>query len=241
MERVFVIGDIHGCLDELNALLDAIEPRAGDTVCFLGDYVDRGPSPRGVIDRLLRLEKEGPSCVFLRGNHEDMFLAYLGLPGHYGDSFVDNGGMPTLVDYGVPNVPRYEAVRRIPAEHLDFLQRLALYHSTGGVVCVHAGLNPARPLDDQPIEDLLWIREGFTNRPHPFGVTVLYGHTPYREVLVDLPYKIGLDTGVVYGNWLSCLELGEGRLVQVERDSRQVRQRPLLTLESGPGARLHRP
>lgn len=240
MRRVFVIGDIHGCVDELDAMLDTVEPGAGDTVCFLGDYVDRGPSPRGVIDRLLRLEKEGPNCVFLRGNHEDMFLAYMGRSGHHGDVFLENGGMPTLVDYGVANVPRSEVAQHIPPDHLGFLDRLVLYHSLPGALLVHAGLNPARSLEDQSVEDLLWIREDFTGKPHSFGVTVLFGHTPYRDVFIDVPYKLGLDTGVVYGNWLSCLELTEGRLVQVERESRRLRQRSLGSVERGAGTRLYR-
>ena len=76
--RTFVIGDIHGCVDELDRLLDALAPAAGDTVVFLGDYIDRGPASKAVIDRLLRLRREGPRCVFLKGNHEDMFLGFLG-------------------------------------------------------------------------------------------------------------------------------------------------------------------
>jgi serine/threonine protein phosphatase 1 len=84
--RTFVVGDIHGCVDELNCLLDAIAPAADDTCCFLGDYIDRGPASREVVARLIRLRREGPRCVFLKGNHEDMFLAFLGLRGRYGEA-----------------------------------------------------------------------------------------------------------------------------------------------------------
>ena len=79
--RAFVVGDVHGCIEEVERLLDAMQPSTADTVCFLGDYVDRGPSAARVIDRLLRLRTEGPKCIFLRGNHEDMFLAFLGFGG----------------------------------------------------------------------------------------------------------------------------------------------------------------
>src|SRR6185369_11137148 len=101
MPRTFAIGDVHGCIDELNVLLDSLAPAADDTIVFLGDYIDRGPTPKGVIDRLLSLRREGTRCIFLKGNHEDMFLAFLGLGGHYGDAFLYNGGAATLRSYGV--------------------------------------------------------------------------------------------------------------------------------------------
>ncbi len=88
---------------------------------------------------------------------------------------------------------------------------------------VHAGVMPARQLEEQSVEDLLWIRQEFIFSPHELGQTVLFGHTPMREVMVDLPYKIGIDTGLVYGNKLTCIELIEGTLFQVARGSRQVR------------------
>src|ERR1700688_3848383 len=90
--RLFAIGDIHGCPDELGALLRRIAPRKDDTVVFVGDYVDRGPSARDVVEQLLEFERSPAEVVFLKGNHEDMMLSFLGLPGHYGDSFLFNGG-----------------------------------------------------------------------------------------------------------------------------------------------------
>jgi serine/threonine protein phosphatase 1 len=225
--RSFVIGDIHGCVEELDRLLDHLIPAAGDKLVFLGDYIDRGPSSREVIARLLQLTKQGPQCTFLKGNHEDMFLAFLGLPGHYGDSFLYNGGDTTLSSYGVERFPGHEVARRLPADHLVFLQGLELRHTLGDFLCVHAGINPGRPLEAQEPEDLLWIRGAFIHNPHPFGVTVVFGHTPCRDVLVDLPYKIGLDTGLVYGNKLSCLEISEGRLFQIRRGTPTVTCRSL--------------
>ncbi|MEA2679147.1 MAG: serine/threonine protein phosphatase 1, partial [Candidatus Binataceae bacterium] len=94
--RLFAIGDIHGCPDELAAILKAIAPARADTVVFVGDYVDRGPSARDVIDQMIELQKGEAEIVFLKGNHEDMMLSYLGFPGHYGDSFLFNGGAQTL-------------------------------------------------------------------------------------------------------------------------------------------------
>jgi serine/threonine protein phosphatase 1 len=92
---------------------------------------------------------------------------------------------------------------------------------------VHAGVRSTRPLDQQEEEDLLWIREEFINRPHPFAATILFGHTPQRDVRLDLPFKIGLDTGLVYGNRLSCLELERARVWQIARGAAAVTERSI--------------
>jgi len=227
--RTFVVGDIHGCVDELSRLLDALQPSAADTIVFLGDYIDRGPSPKGVIDRLLQLRHEGPSCVFLKGNHEDMFLDYLGYEGRYGEGFLYNGGDATLRSYGLEGKSTAASATAVPADHLEFLLSLQMQYTNEGFLCVHAGLDPQRPLPAQRDEDLLWIREDFLVNPHPFGCTVLFGHTPHREVLVDLPYKLGLDTGLVYWNKLSCFELGAKQLLQIRRGEREIHSRSLET------------
>lgn len=225
--RTFVIGDIHGCVEEVDRLIDALAPAASDTLVFLGDYVDRGPASKAVIDRMIRLRTEGPQCVFLKGNHEDMLLAFIGQRGLYGEAFLFNGGEATLRSYGLDGRPVAAVAAQFPAAHLDFLLSLALRYERGSFLCVHAGVAPTRPLDQQREEDLLWIRDAFIANPHPFPVTVVFGHTPQREVLVDLPHKIGLDTGLVYWNKLSCLELESQQLYQIRRGERQVMTRPL--------------
>lgn len=225
--RTFVIGDIHGCVTEVSRLLDELRPEAGDTVCFLGDYVDRGPSPKGVIDRLIRLRDEGPRCVFLKGNHEDMFLAYLGQKGHHGDAFLWNGGRVTLASYGLAGQSGAAACEALPPDHFDFLRNLEYRATFDNFLCVHAGVRPTVALDGQSEEDLMWIREEFIEERHPFPYTVLYGHTPQRDIRLDLPYKLGLDTGLVYGSQLSCLELGEKTLFQIGRDDTVVRRTSL--------------
>jgi serine/threonine protein phosphatase 1 len=227
MPRLFAIGDLHGCIDELDVLLDHLAPGADDTLVFLGDYIDRGPSPSGVIDRLVRLRDEGPQCVFLKGNHEDMFLAYLGFGGHYGEAFLYNGGAATLRSYGAQGRDGAATARALPPEHLLFLRQLRTHYERDGFLFVHAGIRPGRPLSEQSEEDLVWIREEFIASPHDLGCTVLFGHTPFREVLVDAPYKIGLDTGLVYRNKLSCLETGTDLVHQVSRGSRESLVRPL--------------
>ena len=103
--RLFAIGDIHGCPDELAAILKSIALARGDTVVFVGDYVDRGPSACDVLEQLVELQRGPAETVFLKGNHEDMMLSFLGFPGHYGDSFLFNGGAQTLDSYGISETP----------------------------------------------------------------------------------------------------------------------------------------
>jgi serine/threonine protein phosphatase 1 len=225
--RLFAIGDIHGCVDELTTLLSSIAPARGDTVVFVGDYIDRGPAARDVIEVLLELGQGAAEYVFLKGNHEDMMLSFLGLPGHYGESFLFNGGAPTLESYGISDAEL--AVERIPASHVDFLKALATSYLHPPYLFVHAGISPLRQLEEQTVEDMLWIRQEFIFNPHQLGTTVVFGHTPMRAVMVDLPYKLGIDTGLVYGGKLTCVEFNEGVLYQVGRDSRQVKTQSVAT------------
>lgn len=225
--RLFAIGDIHGCPDELEAMLHAIKAGAGDTVVLVGDYVDRGPSARAVIDLALELDRSEAEAVFLKGNHEDMMLSFLGLPGNYGDSFLFNGGVATLESYGLKENDLTEARDRIPPPHLDFFKNLAVSYQRPPYLFVHAGILPTRQLEDQQTEDMLWIRQEFIMNPHRIDATVVFGHTPMRGVMVDLPYKLGIDTGLVYGGKLTCVEFTEGVLYQVQRGSRRAQSRSI--------------
>jgi serine/threonine protein phosphatase 1 len=221
----YVIGDIHGCAKEFICLVEALPLEPDDLVVFLGDYVDRGPDSKGVISYLIEWRQRAlQRLVFLKGNHEDMFLSYLGLPGSYGEMFLFNGGGQTLASYGIPRVAEArEATRaRIPERHLEFLQDLTIHHVLEPFFCVHGGIHPAKSLAEQTEEEMLWIRDEFILNRHLLPYTVLFGHTPQREVLFDLPYKIGLDTGLVYGNKLSCLEVDEKVLFQIGRGQRRI-------------------
>ena len=225
---VFAIGDLHGCPDELDVLLEAIGPGDGDTVVFLGDYVDRGPAVRALVDRLLRLPGEAFTSVFLRGNHEDMLLSHLGIGGRHGNVYLENGGGATLRSYGVPpGVPGPASLDALPPEHVAFFRACRLQYLAAPFLFVHAGIRPGVPLADQDEEDLLWIREEFFAHPHALPYTVVFGHTPTREARVELPYRIGLDTGLVYGNKLSCLDVDGRRLIQVPRGGRRALTRDL--------------
>ncbi|HWP23348.1 MAG TPA: metallophosphoesterase family protein [Candidatus Binatia bacterium] len=222
----YVVGDIHGCSEELRRLLESLRLSSGDTLVFLGDYIDRGPDSSGVVSSLLELEKNYPdvSLIFLKGNHEDMLLSFLGLGGDHGDMFLMNGGGATLESYGLKHdrTAGQDALSAIPPEHLGFYRRLTTYHVMDSFLCVHAGINPQKPLAEQSEEEMLWIRNSFIYRSHPLPYTVLFGHTPQPTVFFDLPYKVGLDTGLVYGNMLTCLEVDEKVLYQIGRGRRSA-------------------
>lgn len=228
--RSYVIGDIHGCPDELATLIEALPLDANDRLVFLGDYIDRGPDSKGVVSYLLQLRATASqTLVFLKGNHEDMLLSFIGLPGLYGDMFLYNGGRATLQSYGMVSAQwePEEVRRRIPPAHLEFFKNLEIYHIVDSFLCVHAGIHPLKPLEAQTEAEMLWIRNEFIHNAHRLPYTVLFGHTPQKAVLFDLPYKVGLDTGLVYGNKLSCLELSEQMLFQVDRGKKTVRQIPV--------------
>ena len=203
MNRIYAIGDIHGCYDKLRRLLDRIDIRwSRDTLVFLGDYIDRGPHSFEVLDCLIELKKQHPGSVFLKGNHEAMFLDFLA--GNHALSFIYNGGRETLESYQ-KHAPGAEQLT-IPKEHLDFMNSLVLCHQTEEYIFVHAGLRSGIPVETQSEEDLLWIREPFISTDTDFGKRVVFGHTPFPEPLVR-PDKIGIDTGAVYGNPLTCVRL----------------------------------
>ncbi len=211
--RILAIGDIHGCNGLLKRLLDQIriDPLT-DTLIFIGDYLDRGPEVRGVIDTLINLKETGANLICLKGNHESMFLNYY-LEGRDEELFLINGGQSTLDSYGIS---RDEARRGtgFPENHLRFLASLPLSHETDEYCFVHAGLRPGITLADQSPEDLLWIRYEFIDSDWDYGRTVVFGHTSLSQPLLEKS-KIGIDTGAVYGGRLTCIELPSRRITQV--------------------------
>lgn len=225
--RLLCIGDIHGCLIELGRLLDGLALTEADRLVFLGDYIDRGSASAQTVDLLLQLKSALPETVFLRGNHEEMLLDFLGLGGSHGSIYVRAGGAATLLSYGVDPDARgalHEELRRkVSEEHVAFYRdELTLAHSNGGFAFVHAGVRPGIGLDEQRPDDLLWIREEFFSSDHSLDETVVFGHTPQRDVHFSPARRIAMDTGCVYGGKLSALDLTGGLLHQVQRDSREV-------------------
>ncbi len=211
--RILTIGDIHGCNRRLNRLLDRIgvDPLE-DTIIFLGDYLDRGPDARGVIDTLLDLKKSCPNLICLRGNHESMFLNYY-LRGEDEELFLYNSGRITLDSYGLTLADARAGIG-YPEHHLSFLVSLPVCHETEEYLFVHAGLRPGIPIAQQSPDDLLWIRSEFIDARWDFGKTIVFGHTPFHKPLIERN-KIGIDTGAVYGGALTCIELPSRRIYQV--------------------------
>jgi serine/threonine protein phosphatase 1 len=199
--KIFAVGDVHGCVDKLRTLLGMIKlDWARDMMVFLGDYVDRGPDSRGVIELLLDLKKRhGDRLVFLKGNHEWMFMQFL--KGEEQDFFLQNGGIETLESYSLEN-----GKTDIPQSHLDFLDNLDLYFETQDYIFVHAGLRSNIPISEQSPEDLLWIRSPFLRSSYDWGKRVIFGHTPFSVPFIE-GNKVGIDTGAVYGGRLTCLIL----------------------------------
>ena len=208
--KIFAIGDIHGCLENLEKLLKILPVNWGkDLVIFLGDYIDRGPNPRGVIEKVLELKKlYGEKIITLKGNHEWMFERFL--KGIDIDVFLYNGGGMTLKSYC-----NKEGHLEIPEEHLKFLRELKLYYETVDYIFVHAGLRPGKELKEQNEEDLLWIRESFYFSEYKFPKTIVFGHTPFPAPLI-LDDRIGIDTGCVYGGALTAIELPDKKIYQIE-------------------------
>lgn len=205
MERIFAIGDIHGCLNKLQDLMDKIDiDIKKDTLVFIGDYIDRGKHSYEVVEYLLNLKRRFQQIVFLKGNHEEMLEKYLA--GFDKITYLVNGGQQALDSY--MNNSRKPDGPQIPREHLSFFNSLQLFYETEDYIFVHAGLKNKVPLEQQKTEDLLWIRSKFIRSDFNFGKQVVFGHTPLPEPLVQ-PNKIGIDTGAVYGGKLTCVRLPE--------------------------------
>jgi len=211
----YAIGDIHGCLDKVVRLLEVLcyDPTT-DRLIFLGDYIDRGPDSKGVLDLLLHLQQVNPANVFLMGNHGDNFLTYLqacqtdeGASYWQSEPFFAGGGTTTLLSYQphLRNPQDPHVLNAIPPEHLAFLMALPLCWTSETYIAVHAGVRPGIPLDQQHANDLLRIRSPFLHTPHGLGKYVVFGHTPFREVRRDAD-KVGIDTGACYAG------LGYGKL-----------------------------
>jgi serine/threonine protein phosphatase 1 len=219
-ERVYAVGDVHGCLDRLVALHEMIaediaeRPVEYATLVHLGDYVDRGADSAQVIDWLInRPPVPADEIVNLMGNHEHMMLsAVVGTNKQAPSHWLVNGGVDSLTSWGIPrSVPPAEWAARIPLPHLIFLRDLAISRRIGPYLFVHAGIRPGVPLEQQSRQDMLWIREPFLSSAADHGVVVVHGHTPKREPIVQ-PNRIAIDTGAVLGGALTCAVLQEDRL-----------------------------
>ena len=219
-QRVYAIGDVHGCIDRLAALHEQIaedlaaRPVQHATLIHLGDYVDRGTDSAQVVDWLINKPPVPADLIVnLMGNHEHMMLsAVSGKDADAASHWLSNGGADSLLSWGLNRaVPVSEWASRIPLQHLLFLRDLAISHRVGPYMFVHAGVQPGVPLDQQSRHDMLWIREPFLASRANHGAVIVHGHTPRREPTV-LPNRIAIDTGAVVGGALTCVMLEDDKL-----------------------------
>ena len=223
--RIYAIGDVHGradLLDRIISLIDAdivARPIARPIFLFVGDYIDRGPASRDVLDLLVNGAK-GREMVFLRGNHDVFLLNFIENPALLRD-WSKIGGLETLMSYGVQPSLNADATAQkelakalkdaLPADHRKFLSDLDVSFSCGNYFFVHAGVRPGIPLAKQSEDDMLWIRDEFLLHEEDFGKIIVHGHTPVHEIDIR-PYRINIDTGAYVTGRLSCVILEEDRI-----------------------------
>lgn len=218
--RIYAIGDIHGRADLLVKKFASIDadlanfPAETAVHVFLGDYIDRGPFSRDVLDLLIARGQRYPAA-YLKGNHESYLVEFLNNPTVFVD-WRQYGGLETILSYGLaPSLSADEhecAVlasslnRALPEVHRLFLDSLKLSFTCGDYFFVHAGVRPGLALARQHEEDLLWIREDFLLHEDTFDKLIVHGHTPVMEPDIR-PNRINIDTGAYATGRLTCLVL----------------------------------
>jgi len=210
--RLIAIGDIHGCDIAFDLLLRQINPSADDITIALGDYIDRGPNSKGVVNRLIQLSQV-TSLVPLLGNHEEMMLAVLQGEREHAD-WLRFGGVETLESYGFQGDRDF-----LPPEHAQFFGELLNYYETDDFFFTHAAYDPQLPLEEQPAELLRWhsLRDGMPE-PHQNGKTAVVGHTANRSgQIVRTDHLICLDTYCYGGGWLTAMDLRTGQTWQANQ------------------------
>ncbi|MDR3422194.1 MAG: metallophosphoesterase family protein [Xanthobacteraceae bacterium] len=202
MTMTYAIGDIHGSLRMLRALIARCRQHAGGrpmTFVFLGDYIDRGPDSAGVVRAVMDLQSEMPDrVVALKGNHEAMALDVIDGTAP-ADFWLTQGGAETLRSYGA------DSAGKLPEDLVRWLRSLRLYYDDGRRFFVHAGIDPKQPLDAQSKHDLIWIREPFLSDGRDHGRLIVHGHTPLTDGAPDLRgNRLNLDTAAVFGGPLTA-------------------------------------
>jgi serine/threonine protein phosphatase 1 len=219
--RAYAIGDIHGRLDLLDQLIDAIDaddacrPPAQTHLVFLGDLIDRGPQSAEVIDRVIEIENARPNVSIIAGNHEEVFLLALEGDREALRFFSRIGGRETILSYGIA-AETYDQIdydglaallaKHVPAAHIDFLRSLKNTVTLGDYLFVHAGIRPGVALEDQKLSDLRWIRRDFLDFDGHNGFVVVHGHTPSAAV-EHRHNRVGIDTGAWETGRLTALGL----------------------------------
>lgn len=203
--RTLAIGDIHGCLTALETLEEAVGFREDDTVVLLGDYVDRGPDSRGVLDWII--DRSGHlNIVTLRGNHEIMMLSSRKSVDQM-RPWLSYGGDEALRSYGIENFDE-SCMQVIPEAHWDLLNATKPFHETDTHIFVHAGVAPDTPMAEQSEYNLFW--KSFDHiQPYGSGKTIVCGHTSQKSgEIASIGHAVCIDTWACGGGWLTCLDVG---------------------------------
>jgi serine/threonine protein phosphatase 1 len=231
MGSIWAIGDLHGEIGRLTALLQALPRQADDVTVFIGDYIDRGPDSAGVIQRVLAEYDAAPErTILLWGNHEDMAAERYGFsrPSTFAYDPFDwyrNGGIQAMASFGYAPNSRELFAAPCPASlgRLFGLLRtfwrppVENFPDLSHVIYVHAGILPGEQPEESGGDTLLWVREEFLNAYDDSGRLVVHGHTPFREVRMQ-PDKIGIDTGAAYGGLLTALQMPERMVYQADAE-----------------------
>ncbi|MEK6237342.1 MAG: metallophosphoesterase [Planctomycetales bacterium] len=216
--RILAIGDVHGCDRALAALLRMLAVGAEDTVVFLGDAVDRGPSSKQAVDRILAL-RDACKVVFLMGNHEEMMRDVLSGRGLM-NQWLGVGGRATLKSYG-------GSLDDVPSEHIRFLVTALPFWESGADVFVHASLEPDVSLRNQTSDWLRWKHVSGSESPHASGKRVVCGHTSQADgIPLAFDGWVCIDTLAHRGGWLTCLDVGSDRVFQASQNGK-TREFPL--------------
>lgn len=216
---IYAIGDVHGCIEQLQALEariaeDAREVEGEKWLITLGDYLDRGPDSRAVIEHIMGPAPQGLRRFSLIGNHEQMMLDFFDNPSAHA-YWLDEGGMETLASYGIdldyPPLRAHEPIKqllaaRFPADHRAFIEAMPVYLALPGWLFVHAGIRPGLPLAAQTDDDLIWIRAPFLTSQLTGGLRIVHGHTPGRDIVVT-PHRIDIDTHCYHTGRLSAVRV----------------------------------
>ena len=226
--NIFAIGDIHGCLKQLITLQDKIfnypqYNKEEDLLLYLGDYIDRGPSSKDVINHILQLQTEGIKSIFLMGNHEQFMIDFLFNKINNLSNWIMNGADQTFKSYDIEvaefikdgfeddNIDKLRNIflSKLTKGHVYFFKNLKLTYIMGDYLFVHAGINPEKSLSEQNKMDFLWSRsDQFFDKNFKFEKIIVHGHSPEKEV-INFPYRINVDTGSFFSGKLSCVCLND--------------------------------
>jgi serine/threonine protein phosphatase 1 len=223
--KTIVIGDIHGCFDELRDLIAELKESEEynvetDRLIFLGDYIDRGIDSRKVIKFIRELQENNDNVIALMGNHEDMLVEYYNAQSQ---NWLYNGYDATLKSYD-------NNLKQL-FDDINWIKSLPLYYEDEHFVYVHAGIDPTKPLDEQSKNELLWVREDFIYTIEKFNKRVIFGHTPSLAITGETkPYmtytdNVGIDTGCVFNGKLTALIIEDSEVtsyVQIEKENKDL-------------------